>query len=132
MMVDVPGFPTATAGIVSGVVVVVVVVTERIGGGGGGAETVCDSGPAAQPASRPKTPKKVMIDKYCLIAWTEAELLWGLKVFIFIAPDYTPGSSISMGCSTEKYQRRLPFCVKKLKPIIPPCQIFVRPAMRNS
>jgi hypothetical protein len=70
MIVDVPGAVAATAGIVSGVVVVVVVVTERMGAGGGGAETVCDSGPAAQPASKPKTPQKAMIDVYCLTLWT--------------------------------------------------------------
>ena len=57
-MTTLPGFPTATPGIVSGVVVVVVVVTERVGAGGGGADTTCDLGPETQPARSPMAPQQ--------------------------------------------------------------------------
>jgi hypothetical protein len=78
------GVPATTAGMVSGVVTVVVVVTERVGAGGGGAETVCDSGPLAQPARRPSVPQQAMMEVYCLSAWTEAKLEGRRIFFIFI------------------------------------------------
>lgn len=62
-----------TAGIVSGVVVVVVVVTERVGAGGGGVETVCDSGPEAQPARRLIAPQNATTGVKFLITRMEAE-----------------------------------------------------------
>src|SRR5580693_756271 len=97
-----PGFTTATAGIVSGVVVVVVVVTERVGAGGGGVETVSESGPEAHPARRPRTPQKVRTGVSHLTARTEVEQDSGKKIFVFIPPDYTPGRSTTMGCSTKR------------------------------
>jgi hypothetical protein len=105
VIIVLPGFPTAAAGMagmVSGVVVVVVVVTERVGAGGGGEETVSESGPEAQPARRPRTPQNVRTGVSRLITHTEVERDRKVVIFVFIAADYTPGRSTTMGCSTKR------------------------------
>ena len=98
VIVVLPGLPT-TAGIVSGVVVVVVVVTERVGAGGGGAETVCESGPEAQPARRPQNAR---IGVSRLITRTEVERNGKMVIFVFIVPQYTPRASTTIGCYTKE------------------------------
>jgi len=91
------GFPTTTAGIVSGVVVVVVVVTERVGAGGGSAETMCDSGSETQPIRRPRAPQHAKTDVSCLTARTEAERDSRIIIFDFIFREYTRIHSSTMG-----------------------------------
>ena len=96
-----PGFPTTTAGIVSGDVVVVVVVTERVGAGGGGVETICESGPEEQPASKPRMPQNVRTGVSRLIIHAEVEPDSRVVIFVFIVPAYTPRPSLTMGCCTK-------------------------------
>ena len=96
-----PGFPTTTAGIVSGDVVVVVVVTERVGAGGGGVETICESGPEAQPASKPRIPQKGRIGESRLITRIEVEPDSRVVIFVFIVRAYIPRASTAMGCCTK-------------------------------
>jgi hypothetical protein len=91
--------PGTTAGIVSGVVVVVVVVTERVGAGGGGAETVCESGPEAQPARRPQNARTGVSR---LITRTEVKRSGKIVIFVFIVAKYTSRASSTMGCYTKE------------------------------
>ena len=96
-IVTLAGFPTTTAGIVSGVVVVVVVVTERVGVGGGSAETMCDSGSETQPARRLMAPQHAKTDVSCLTVRTEAERDSRIIIFDFIPRRYTRIRSSTMG-----------------------------------
>ena len=83
-MITEPGFPTTTAGIVSGVVVVVVVVTERVGTGGGGEKTKCESGPVWQPVRIPSRPQQTKTGVNLLIARAELEEDRNVRILIFI------------------------------------------------
>ena len=96
-IVTLAGFPTTTAGIVSGVVVVVVVVTERVGVGGGSAETMRDSGSETQPARRLRAPQHAKIGVSCLTARAEAERDSRIIIFDFIFREYPRTGSDTMG-----------------------------------
>ena len=83
-IVTLAGFPTTTAGIVSGVVVVVVVVTERVGTGGGGEKTKCESGPVWQPVRIPSRPQQTKTGVNLLIARAELEEDRNVRILMFI------------------------------------------------
>jgi hypothetical protein len=101
-----PELPTTTPGMVSGVEVVVVVVTERTGAGGGGAETTCDSGWVAQPASRPSAPHVINTVVSRATAETGVELgraviLFVGMFFVFIFREYVRIPPGTMGSCTK-------------------------------